>query len=79
MIYLKEMKYLFELSKEHDTIPKNEVFSILKAEEIKYELIEENQDLIIIDTKSNLKVYENLFAKLIKSFEFDLVSIIIKS
>ncbi|PNX50186.1 MAG: hypothetical protein BV456_07540 [Thermoplasmata archaeon M8B2D] len=48
------MKYLFELSKDHNKLPAAEVFSCLKAEKIDYEILESNEDVAIIDvTESN--------------------------
>jgi tRNA (guanine10-N2)-dimethyltransferase len=46
------MKYLFELSKEHSTIPTSEIISCLKAENINFKTIEKNEDVLIIDTVS---------------------------
>lgn len=45
------MPYLFELSKEHSTIPSSEVFACLEAEGIKYKKIELNEDVIVIHSK----------------------------
>ena len=47
------MKYIFELSKEHNSIPKSEVISCLSAENIDYAIIEDNQDVLIIDTNTS--------------------------
>lgn len=65
------MRYLFELSKEHDKLPKNEVFSTLKAEDISYKLIEENLDLIIIKTSSKQKDIKNFANRLSYTFNID--------
>lgn len=43
------MRYLFELSKEHKSIPKSEVLACLHAEKANYEIIEENDDVLVID------------------------------
>ena len=45
------MKYLFELSKEHKTLPKAEVLTCLKAESIDYNVLESNEDVLIIETE----------------------------
>ncbi len=44
------MKYLFELSKEHHTIPAAELISCLHAEDIPFTIVEKNEDTIIIET-----------------------------
>jgi tRNA (guanine10-N2)-dimethyltransferase len=49
------MKYLFELSKDHKKLSKDEVISCLKAEKINYKLIKSNEDIILIDTTADLK------------------------
>jgi tRNA (guanine10-N2)-dimethyltransferase len=50
------MKYLFELSRDHDTIPIDEITSCLKAEEIDYNILEKNNDILIIDTDHKGKI-----------------------
>ena len=50
------MKYLFELSKEHITIPTSEIISCLKAEKIDYKLIDSNPDIFLISTKEKNKI-----------------------
>ncbi|RLF29901.1 MAG: hypothetical protein DRN08_02565 [Thermoplasmata archaeon] len=49
---LVSMKYLFELSKEHKTLPTAEVLSCLKAEDILYNVIESNEDVLVIESKN---------------------------
>lgn len=44
------MKYLFELSKDHNYISSSEVLSCLNAEEINYIIREKNRDVLIIET-----------------------------
>jgi tRNA (guanine10-N2)-dimethyltransferase len=44
------MIYLFELSKEHHTLPTAEIVACLKAENVTYNIIEENEDVLIIET-----------------------------
>ena len=48
------MKYLFELSKEHKTIPRSEIYTCLDAEKINYKIVESNKDVLIIDTSSKI-------------------------
>ena len=50
------MKYLFELSKEHPAIPKAEIVSCLKAEKINYNILEENNDILLLDIKNDQKI-----------------------
>jgi len=70
------MKLIFEISKEHKTLPAEEIKSCLKAEHIKYQLIEINQDALIIETQAQIQdirkianrlsftynIYEHLFS-----------------
>jgi tRNA (guanine10-N2)-dimethyltransferase len=44
------MKLLFELSKEHKTLPTAEIFSCLQAENTRYSVIDVNEDVMIIET-----------------------------
>ncbi|MBN2066504.1 MAG: hypothetical protein JW771_06830 [Candidatus Thermoplasmatota archaeon] len=44
------MKYLFELSKEHHTLPSAELISCLHAERLPFIIIEKNNDVLVIDT-----------------------------
>lgn len=50
------MKYLFELSKEHQSIPQSEVLACLCAENIDYRIIEANDDVLVIDTNTSKKI-----------------------
>lgn len=50
------MKFLFELSKDHRTLPSSEVFSCLKAEKIDYKILESNEDVAVIDTAESEKI-----------------------
>lgn len=52
------MKYLFELSKEYNSLPQAEVISCLKAEKINYNLIETNEDVVVIETDASLNKME---------------------
>ena len=49
------MKLTFEISKEHQTLPAAEIISCLKAENIKYQTIEINQDALIIETQAQIE------------------------
>jgi len=62
------MKYLFELSKEHKTIPKSEILSCLKAEKIKYKTIESNTDALIIETDTKPDKIKQISDRLSSTF-----------
>jgi tRNA (guanine10-N2)-dimethyltransferase len=64
------MRFLFELAKEHETIPKAEVLTCLKAEKIHYELIDSNENIVIIDTVYEKKI-ESLADRLSYTFHID--------
>ncbi len=65
------MRYLFELSKEHKTLPTSEVFSCLKAEMINYNIIESNEDVLIIETIEKEDKIKKLADKLALTFFID--------
>ena len=44
------MRYLFELSKEHKTLPTAEILACLQAEDINFNILESNEDVYIIET-----------------------------
>lgn len=51
------MKYLFELSKEHKTLPKAEILSCMSAETIDYNILDANEDILLIESyTSNDKI-----------------------
>lgn len=62
------MKYIFELSKEHSTIPQSEVISCLQAEGYKYQVIESNTDVAIIDILCDTDELKNISSRLSHSF-----------
>jgi len=47
------MLILFELSKEHKTLPKSEILSCLNAENIRYSIVNSNEDVLIIKTDTS--------------------------
>lgn len=65
------MKYLFELSKEHKTLPKSEILACLKAEHINYNILESNNDVIIIDTDSKESKLQELTNRLSYTYYID--------
>ncbi len=62
------MKYIFELSKEHSTLPKAEVIACLQAENIPYNIVETNEDILIIETSAKAEKLKQLANRL--SFTF---------
>ena len=65
------MKYLFELSKEHETLPLAEIHACLQAEKISYNILESNHDVLLIETNSNDNIIRNLASRLSYSFYID--------
>lgn len=62
------MKYFFELSKEHPTLPKAELAGCLKAEKIKHNIVESNEDVLIINTENNEDISKILANRLSMSY-----------
>jgi tRNA (guanine10-N2)-dimethyltransferase len=62
------MKYLFELSKEHKKIPKDEIFSILKSEDKNFDIIEKNQDILVVKIDINKKDIKRISKRLSHCF-----------
>jgi len=65
------MKYLFELSKEHETLPQAEILACLKAESIDYDILESNSDILIIGTNSSEDLLKELASRLSYTFYID--------
>jgi len=65
------MKFIFELSKEHETLPTSEVFACLRAEKINYNIIETNQNVLVIDTVSKDPKIERISNRLSFTFHID--------
>lgn len=61
------MNYLFELSKEHKTIPTSEVLSCLEAEKKYFEIADSNPNILIINTRHN-KMINNVAERLSHSY-----------
>jgi len=49
------MNYLFELLKDHKTLPKAEILACLKAEKITYKILDSNEDVLVIDTNTKIE------------------------
>ncbi|MBN2603816.1 MAG: methyltransferase domain-containing protein [Candidatus Thermoplasmatota archaeon] len=62
------MKLIFELSKEHSTIPQSEVVSCLNAEGYKYRIIETNLDVMVVDISCDEDELNNIAFRLSHSF-----------
>ncbi len=65
------MKYLFELSKEHKTLPLAEILACLETENIDYNILESNEDVLLIETNSNENIIKNLTGRLSYTFYMD--------
>jgi len=65
------MKYLFELSKEHKTLPLAEILACLKTENIDFNILESNEDVLLIETNSNENIIKNLTGRLSYTFYMD--------
>jgi len=65
------MKYLFELSKEHKTLPIAEILASLDAEEVDYKISESNEDVLIIETDSKRDKIQKLAGRLSLTFYVD--------
>ena len=65
------MKYLFELSKEHETLPKAEILVCLKAEKIDYKILESNEDVLVIETISKEDMLQRVASRLSFTFYMD--------
>jgi len=65
------MKYLFELSKEQNTIPISEIISCLNAENINFRIIKKKEDVFIIDSISNTNKIKKISDRLSFSYYID--------
>ena len=65
------MKYLFELSKEHKTLPKAEVLACLRAEKIDCKIIESNKDVLVIKADCEKEKIKRLAHRLSFTFFID--------
>ena len=65
------MNYLFELSKDHKTLPQAEVLSCLKAEQIDYKTIDLNEDAILIESNADIRKIEIISKRLSSVFFID--------
>ena len=62
---------MFELSKEHKTLPVAEVCAVLEAEDISYSVIHSNEDVLVVEIKPDGFIIQRLAARLAFSFVID--------
>ncbi|MEF8849106.1 MAG: THUMP domain-containing protein, partial [Candidatus Thermoplasmatota archaeon] len=65
------MKYIFELSKEHLTLPREEIKSALKAMNVKFEKIESNQDIFLMKTDKKIKRIQQLIQRIAFTYQIN--------
>lgn len=65
------MKILFELSREYNTLPVSEIVACLKAENVVYNVIESNDNVIILDTNVKSDTIEKVANRLSLTFYVD--------
>lgn len=65
------MNIIFELSKEHKTLPKAEVLACLQVENIDYNIIESNYDVLVIETDVKNDIIKRLANRLSLTFFID--------
>jgi tRNA (guanine10-N2)-dimethyltransferase len=65
------MKYLFELSKDHETIPISEVLACLKAENINYQILDSNEDVLVINTDAGYGTIKTISDRLSYTYYVD--------
>jgi tRNA (guanine10-N2)-dimethyltransferase len=65
------MNYLFELSKEHKRLPTDEILSCLSAENINYKILVSNEDILLIESNSDIETINHLTNRLSFTFYID--------
>jgi len=65
------MNILFELSKEHPTLPQNEIFACLNSENISYTINEKNNDILNISTNTDIALIKEVLSRLSHIFYVD--------
>ena len=65
------MNILFEISKEHKTLPKSEIKSCLKSENITYKIIDSNEDAMVIESDISTNKIKKLANRLSLTFFID--------
>lgn len=62
------MNIVFELSKEHATLPVDEIVSCLNAEKISFTITDQNQNVVVINTTASVSKIKHLSTRLSHSF-----------
>ena len=65
------MKLIFELSKEHKTFPSAEVLATLDAENIRYVIVDSNEDVLVIDIEPDDSLIQRFAERLAFTFVID--------
>lgn len=65
------MKLLFELSKEHKTLPRAEVRAVLEAEHVRYDVVHSNEDTLVVDIRADETIIQRLAQRLSMTFVID--------
>ena len=67
----QSMKLIFELSKEHRTLPKAEVIACLNAEVISYNIVDSNENILILEANVEDEQIKQLALRLSMTFFID--------
>ena len=65
------MNILFELSKEHKSLPRSEIKSCLQAENITYNIVDSNEDALVLKTNTSVNKIKKLANRLSLTFFID--------
>ena len=65
------MKYLFEISKKHKKLPTAEILTSLDSENINYEIILSDEDVLLIETDSKDDKLREIAGRLSYTFYID--------
>ncbi len=66
------MKLLFELSKEHPTLPKQEILSVAKLLQKKYSILFEHKEILLLDIETdNSQIIDDFAARLSLCYNID--------
>jgi len=71
------MKYLFEISKEHETLPTDEIISVINTIDNSYKIFIKNDDVLIIDTDISMEQIIKISQRL--SFTYSISIFLFKS
>ena len=65
------MRYLFELLKDNQTIPKSEIIGCLNSEKVEYKILDSNFDILLIETNADPKKIKNIGNRLAYTYHVD--------